>query len=103
MAALLHEDSPAEVDRVGRELRCSNVQIDEATWLVGTHDGIEQVGMLSLAAFKKLLAHPRFDELLALHEACCRAFNQQAECVAVARQRRDSIAPAMLPPTAGDR
>lgn len=98
MAALLHEDSPAEIDRVGRALRCSNVQIDEAAWLVGTHDGIEQVGMLSMAAFKKLLAHPRFDDLLALHEACCRAFNQQADCVAVARQRRDAIAPNDIAP-----
>jgi poly(A) polymerase len=53
---------------------------------------------MSLAAFKQLLAHPRFDDLLALHEACSRAFNQQAECVVVARQRRDSIAPGDVAP-----
>ncbi len=98
MAGLLHEEAPTTVGRIGRDLRFSNVQIDEASWLVGTHERIEQTEMMSLAEFKKLLAHPRFEDLVALHEAVCQASNQSRTCIDAARWRRQAIAPEDVAP-----
>ena len=98
MAALLHEDSPADVERIMRALRCSNSQIEDAVWLVATHDRIEETAKLSTAAFKKLLINPRFGDLLALHEALCRALSRPIESLDLARHRREAIAPEEIAP-----
>ena len=98
IAALLHDEAPAEVARVARALRCSNDQIEHLAWLVGNRQRVDEAGTMSLAAFKKLLAHPRFEHLVALHEAVCQAGGQPADACAEARRRRGSIAPQGISP-----
>lgn len=100
-AAMLHDRSPREVARVGGALRCSNDQISDARWLVTHLDAIEQCEILSLPAFKKLMAHARFGDLLDLHAAVCRARAIPLDANAHARQRaadipQDEVAPPPL-------
>jgi len=91
LAALLIENSPADADHVGVNLRCSNVQIDHMRWLLANCDRLDEVESLSLAAFKKLIAHDRFDDLLALHGAVLKSKGRSFDANDTARQRRDSI------------
>ncbi len=91
MASMLHDRDPAEVRRIGQALRCSNELIDDATWLVRHPDEIEQVEILSLPAFKKLMAHPRFGDLLDLHAAIGHARGLRPDANVLARQRADTI------------
>jgi len=98
MAGLLHDDPPAEVGRVARALHCSNDQIEHMAWLVGNRLRVDEAGTMSLAAFKKLLAHPRFEHLVALHEAVCRAGGRPTDACTEARRRRDAIAPQDISP-----
>ncbi|HSW47377.1 MAG TPA: CCA tRNA nucleotidyltransferase [Phycisphaerae bacterium] len=99
MAGLLHDKSTADAERIGRALRCSNDQIDHAAWLVANREQIEQASAMSLAEFKKLLAHPRFDHLVLLHEAVCKAAGSSIDPCSAARRRRDSVTPeAVAPP-----
>ncbi len=69
MAALLHDVPARELEEVGRALRCSNQQIDELVWLVGSEPALHRAAAMSLAEFKRLLAHSRFGDLLELHRA----------------------------------
>jgi len=98
MAGLLHDDPPPEVGRIARALRCSNDQIEHMAWLVGNRLRIDEAGTMSLAAFKKLLAHPRFEHLAALHEAVCRAGDRPIDACTEVRRRRDAIAPQDISP-----
>ena len=98
LAALLHEDPPREARRVGRALRCSNQQIADMTWLLGHIDDIHKAATLTLPALKKLIAHDRFDDLLALHQAVCVARHLPLDANEIARQRRDAIPPEEVAP-----
>jgi poly(A) polymerase len=98
MAGLLRDDQPAEVRRIGQALRSSGDQIDHLAWLVANHERIEQADAMSLADFKKLLAHPRFDHLVTLHEAVYSAAGRPTAACAAARRRREAISPAEINP-----
>lgn len=91
LAAMLHDRSLAEVTRAARDLRCSNQVVDDTAWLVGSVDAIHHAADLALPAFKRLLAHPRFDDLLALHHACCAARGLPLDASCIARERSASI------------
>jgi len=99
LAALLHEFSPAQARTVGRALRCSNQHTLEAVWLIEQRDRPAEAAALPLAAFKKLIAHPRFDDLLALHKAVCESYGLPLEGNEAARRRREAIpADEVTPP-----
>lgn len=91
LAALLHECDRAEARRVCQELRCSNKTIDDVGWLVEHQRLLEAAETMELAAFKKLLAHPRYEDLAALYKAYCRAYGLPLDAHEAAARRRDSI------------
>lgn len=98
MAALLHPFPPAEASRIAGELRCSNHERDRIAWLIEQVDVIHHAEVLCLPAMKKLIAHPGFDDLLALHRAVCLAHGLPLDGNEAARQRRASIPPDQVAP-----
>lgn len=98
LAALLHHQSPAQVRTAMLALRCSNQQIDDAAWLLERWADVNEASGYSLAAFKKLIAHPRIDDLLNLHAAVTRMRGRSIDANEAARQRRADIAPEAVAP-----
>jgi poly(A) polymerase len=98
MAAMLHMLAVEDVQQAGRGLRCSNQQTDETVWLVRHATVLDEAGELPLARFKRLLAHPRFEDLLALYRAVCAAQQRPDTGAAVARQRRARLVPETIKP-----
>jgi poly(A) polymerase len=98
LAAILHDRPRAEVEAIGLALRCSNQQIAEATWLTARHADLNEAATMSLAAFKKLLAHPRFSDLMELHRAVCIAAGLPLYSYEAAVRRRASIPPDEIAP-----
>lgn len=98
MAGLLHDRSAIEAEAIGRTLRCSNREIDDLSWLVGRHARLHDVPKLSLAEFKLLAAHARFDGLLTLHRAVCQVQGRGLEGYELAVQLRRQIPPEELAP-----
>lgn len=98
LAAMLVEFAPREVRRIGRELRCSNDEISAVAWLCEHVDAMESAEVLCLPEFKRLIAHPRFDDLLSLHAAVCDAIGLPKDSNQAARRRRDEIPPEKVAP-----
>ncbi|MBI4581036.1 MAG: hypothetical protein HY718_15135, partial [Planctomycetes bacterium] len=98
LAGLLAECPPTEARRIGRELRCSNDEAAALGWLVEHVDSVEHAEVLCLPEFKRLIAHPRFDDLLGLHRAVCIARGLCCEANDAARRRRDSIPADQIAP-----
>lgn len=98
MAALLNDRSPHEAAGLARSLRCSNQQVHHIRWLIAHQDAPSQAESLSLAAFKKLVAHPLIEELLTLYEAACTARGEDGQALAALRRRWSQIAPDQLTP-----
>jgi poly(A) polymerase len=98
MAALLHDRSREEAEAIGRALRCSNREIDDLTWMVGEYEGLCDTRRLSLAQFKTLAAHPRFQSLLALHYAVCHMSGRTLEGYESAVRLLGEIPPEELAP-----
>jgi poly(A) polymerase len=98
LAAFLLEYSTREARRIARELRCSNDEIAALGWLIQHIDSIQAVEILCLPEFKRLIAHPRFDDLLALHQAYCTAHRLPLDTNQAARERREKIPPAEVAP-----
>jgi len=101
LAALLVDEPPDRVPVVGQALRCSNDQIKNSSWLVAHKADLDGAATMRLADFKKLLAHDRFDDLLALHRALCQAEGRplapnEAACRRRASIPTDEIAPPPL-------
>ncbi|GMU24310.1 MAG: poly(A) polymerase [Phycisphaerae bacterium] len=105
MAGMLNRQSPAGGERIGRALRMSNHEIADLCWLVGSHPRVGQAANMSAATFKKLMAHPRREDLLALHRAACIAEGFPLDAYERAWRRleqlpREDLAP--LPLVTGD-
>lgn len=98
LAAFLLENSPRDARRIARDLRCSNEEIAALGWLVQHLDSIQVAEILCLPEFKRLLAHPRFDDLLALHQAYCTARDLPLDTNEAARRRREQIPPDQVAP-----
>ncbi|NLX14275.1 MAG: CCA tRNA nucleotidyltransferase [Phycisphaerales bacterium] len=101
LAALLHKQPVANVRRIGHDLRCSNRQTDDLAWLIGHYARLDQAATMDLASFKKLLAHPRFGDLLDLNAAVGAAKDVPSTSIQAARHRcaeipLDEIAPLPL-------
>jgi poly(A) polymerase len=91
MAALLHDRELRYVQAVGNSIRCSNKQMDDIGWLVEHYPSLDRAEHLSLAEFKKLMAHDRFRDLLELHRAICQAEERTVEPNDRARKRSEAI------------
>jgi poly(A) polymerase len=98
LACMLAEQSPSHVRKVGSMLRCSNEQVADLAWLTEHVDHLHQVESLSLATFKKLAAHRRFEHLLDLHRARCLASGSNTTTYDIARQRFESIPSEQVQP-----
>ncbi len=98
MAAWLADRDPVNVRRIARALRCSNEQTDDLVWLVSRQHQLADVERMSLAEFKKLMAHPRFDDLLELHRAVLVADTRPPDTYESARGRAAGIPPAEVAP-----
>jgi hypothetical protein len=98
MAAMLHERSPEEVEAIGRALRCSNREIEDMTWLVGRQTRVAEALRLTLAEFKLLAAHPRFEDLLTLHRVISTMDGRSLEGYGVAVRLKKEIPPEELAP-----
>lgn len=91
LAAMLLDLSPREARRVARDLRCSNEETSALAWLIEQVDALEHAEVLCLPEFKRLVASPRFDDLLALHAAVCDARGLAKDANLAARRRREAI------------
>ncbi len=70
MAALLKPLSDKSVvEKVCRRLKLSNEECDRIAWLVAHQKDLDDAPRLSLAALKRILAHPYRDDLLNLERA----------------------------------
>ncbi len=98
LAALLTDFSSAQAGGTARGLRCSNLQTSDLTWMTAHRADLDVVAGMSLAAFKKLAAHARFSDLLALHQAICTADGRSLEANIAARQRLAAIPPGQIAP-----
>jgi poly(A) polymerase len=98
LAAMLAEYAPREARRIARDLRCSNDEMAALVWLVEHVDAVEHAEVLCLPEFKRLIAHPRFDDLLTLHASVCEARGLAKDANAAARIRRDEIPPDQITP-----
>lgn len=101
LAALLADTPATEAARMARNLRCSNQQTGDLSWLLARCGQLDQVADMRPATFKKLAVHPRFSDLLALHQAVGAADGRPLEANRVARRRlagipRDQLAPPPL-------
>ncbi len=98
LAAVLVDEPPARIPEIGQDLRCSNDQINNTTWLVACKSDLDRSATMRLADFKKLLAHDRFDDLLALHRALCLSESRPLDANEAARRRYASIPPDRIAP-----
>lgn len=98
LAALLREFPPREARRIARELRCSNDETADLVWLIEHLDFIQVAEIVCLPEFKRLVAHPRFDHLLALHRSTCLAAGLPLDTNEAAGRRRDEIPPDQIAP-----
>ncbi len=98
LAGLLADRPAPECRRIAAALRLSNRATSDLLWVVEHVDAVEQAEILCRPAFKKLLAHPRFDSLLAVHRAVCVARGLSVAANDHARQRRDRIPAAEVAP-----
>lgn len=98
LAAMLCDRSPAEVGRIARALRCSNQEREHLAWLVANHARLSDVRHPSLAEFKRLLAHPRFEDLLSLDRAVCLATGRPSTAQDWAIRLRQEIRPELIAP-----
>ncbi len=60
LAVLLAERPPGEVGQICRALTCSNEQRETVVWLVEHQADLDDPAAPSLAALKRLMAHPAF-------------------------------------------
>ncbi len=97
LGALLSECSASQIEKIGRALRCSNQQIADATWLLASQ-GILADPSLPDATLKKLMASPRFEDLLALHRAIAVSQGRALAGYEAALSRRAAIRPVDVAP-----
>jgi len=99
LAILLSDFSVPEIERVTRELACSNEQRNTIIWLVQNQAVLDTPEQPSLAQLKRLMAHPAFEMLRRIAEARYRDFTdaeQRCRCLAA---RIEAIRPeAVRPP-----
>lgn len=97
-AVLLADRPRAEVNRISRALACSNEQRETAAWLIEHHRDLDDPAGISLAALKRLLAHPAFDDLRVWAEARYSQLPGAAPRASALNERIAGIAPEAVQP-----
>ncbi|MFW6132784.1 MAG: CCA tRNA nucleotidyltransferase [Planctomycetota bacterium] len=98
LAALLCDLSPRDIRRVLRRWGASNELRDALCWLAGRLDDWRRAAELPLCAFKRLMAHERFDDLRRLWRfEERRATGGEARCRRIAR-RANAVPPDRVAP-----
>jgi len=100
-AAVLHTLSPEDAAAVCAATRCSNRTKATTSWLIAHQDALVHPASVTLADLKLLMAHPAFDQLLAIFAAKLRAegHSQTPYRQILARARgipHDEVAPPPL-------
>lgn len=99
LAVLLADRTPAELERIARDLTLSNEQRERTAWLVRHQGDLDDPAAVSRAALKRLMAHPAFDALRLLATARYADFADGAARHATLTERVLSIPPdAVQPP-----
>jgi len=101
VACILVHWPSQEVNRICRDLTCSNDLRKRVTWLVEHHRTLAEADDMSLADLKRLMQHPGFEELLTLTSAWLAAKGRSLSAFhrAVRRARAipaDQVAPPPL-------
>ena len=99
LAGLLGSYPAEQVNRICRDLACSNRQRTTTVWLVDHQESLTTPEHLSRADLKQLMAKPAFADLLALFKARLVATERALEPYETIRDRADAIpADAVAPP-----
>ena len=99
LAGLLGSYPAEQVNRICRDLTCSNRQRTTTVWLVGHQEALIAPERLSRADLKQLMAEPAFADLLALFKARLLATERALEPYETIRDRAEAIpADAIAPP-----
>lgn len=98
LSALLHNRDRAELQRIARKLALSNDERDALFWLVAQQRALDQVDELTLAEFKRILAHPFFAGLRALTQARFALLPDGSQRAASVERRIAAIDPAQVAP-----
>ena len=98
LAAMLSRLLPGDAVRAMQALRCSNETIAQARWLIEHHHDLDDPSGVSTARLKRLMAHTRFGELLALIAARLQSSGASKASLEEIRRRADSIAPQDIAP-----
>jgi poly(A) polymerase len=97
LAALLAGHGPAAVGELGIRWKLSNIELDEAAWLVKHHDSLVGSPAARWSRVQPLFAHPWAAELVALHEVSSPAGPEEAAwCRVKLALPRDELDPPPL-------
>jgi poly(A) polymerase len=99
LAGLLEGYSTDQVNRICRDLTCSNDQRKTVTWLTDNQSALVDPHRLTLADLKLLMQHPAFDDLLNLFRVRLITRLKGLSAYRKIRHRADAIpADAVAPP-----
>lgn len=98
LAVLLGSLTATAVNRIGRDLTCSNQQREAILWLVNHRDALLDPAGPSLAALKTLMHHPQHPGLIAWTRARWAGQPDGAARDQVLRARLEAIAPESVHP-----
>ena len=94
-----HAEKGARMARaILSRLRASNELIEAVTSHIAAHMRFKDAPKMGEAAFRRFLRLPRFDELLALHEADRRGSRMDLETLELVRRRRAALTAADIRP-----
>jgi len=98
LSILLADRTPAEIERIARDLTLSNEQRERTAWLVRHQSDLDDPAAVSRAALKRLMAHPAFDALRLLATARYADFADGETRRATLTERVLSIPPDAIQP-----
>lgn len=98
LAVMLEDREPAEIERLGRALTLSNEERETTSWLVIHLADLADPARPSLAEFKRLMAHPAFDELCKLTVARYADCPDAEERITLLEKRCAAISPDAIDP-----
>jgi poly(A) polymerase len=94
-----HAEKGARMARaILTRLRASNGLIEAVASHIAAHMRFKDAPKMGEAAFRRFLRLPRFDELLALHEADRRGSRMDLETLELVHRRRAALSPAEIRP-----
>jgi poly(A) polymerase len=98
MGVLLQNRCPSEIERICRELTCSNQQRETVLWLVQHRASLDDPAAPPLSGLKRLMTHPAFDQLCQIARLRWRERGDEVSLAATLRGRKGAIAPDQVRP-----